>query len=159
MVKMVSIDSSTNQTGMALFEDGKYSTHTLLDCHLYRDTDERINTMIKGIITTLQEWKPDIVWIEQPKGQMNVEMTRKLSEILGAVRMWCVWRDREYHEIMPSVWRKYLPGFDQGKKKRSELKQQAIDYVKDKLDIVADTDSADSICIGLSVLEYCSDLN
>ena len=155
MVKLVSIDSSTNYTGMAFFENGKYVRHILIDQHIYKDVDRRIDEMIRGIAEELQKFKPDIVYIEQPKGSGgNVEMVRKLSEILGAVRLWCVWKGKDYHEIMPSVWRKNLHGFSQGGKSRCELKQEAIDYVKRIIGIDCDTDSADAICIGLSVIDY-----
>ena len=93
---MVSIDSSTSATGMCLFNDGKYKTHVLFDHHKNKDVNERIDLMIGDISNQLQQWNPDIVWIEQPKGSgRNVEMVRKLSERLGAVRCWCVIKKRE----------------------------------------------------------------
>ena len=154
-MKLCSIDSSTKATGMALFENGVYKTHVLLDYHKNRDVDERMNLMIKSMIKQLQKWKPDIVWIEQPKGSgKNVEMVRKLSEILGAIRCWCICQKREYYEISPSQWRKWLPGYDQGKKERKELKAESIKYVKDHLGLDCSEDECDSICIGYGVLEY-----
>ena len=154
-MKLCSIDSSTSATGVSFFIDGKYSDHVLFDHHKNKDVDERINNMIRDIVKQLQKWNPDIVWIEQPKGSgRNVEMVRKLSEILGAVRCWCVCKKREYFEIMPSQWRKWLPEYEQGKKERTELKQESIDYVNKHLGFDVTDDEADSICIGLAVMEY-----
>ena len=73
--------------------------------------------------------------------------------------MWCVWKGKEYHEVMPSVWRKWLPGFDQGKKKREELKKESIQYVKDKLNMSVTDDEADAINLGTAVLNYYSSID
>lgn len=157
-MKLCSIDSSTNATGMCLIIDGQYDNHLLLDYHKNKDTDSRINQMIKGIVSQLQKWNPDIVWIEHPQGHgKNVSMVSKLSEILGAVRCWCVCKEREYFEINPSEWRKWLPDYSQGGKDRTQLKKDAIDYVNNHLGIECTTDEADSICIALAVLEYYKD--
>lgn len=157
---LCTIDSSTNATGMCLSIDGEYSTHVFIDHHKNKDVDNRMNMMIKDIITQLQKWNPDIVWIEQPQGHgRNVAMVRKLAEIMGAVRCWCVVRKREYYEIMPSEWRKYLPDYSQGGKSRDELKQDAIEYVKEKLNIECSSDEADAICICIAVMEYYKQLD
>ena len=154
-MKLCSIDSSTNATGMCLAIDGSYFSHIFIDHHVIKDVDERMNIMIYDIISQLQKWKPDIVWIEQPQGHgRNVAMVRKLAEILGAVRCWCVAKNKEYYEIMPSEWRKYLPDYSQGGKSRNELKTDAINYVKNKLNIECSSDEADAICICIAVMEY-----
>lgn len=159
-MKLCGIDSSTSATGVSFFIDGEYFDHVLFDHHKNKNVDERIDSMIRDITKQLQKWSPDIVWIEQPKGSgRNVEMIRKLAEILGAVRCWCVVKQREYHEIMPSQWRKWLPGYEQGKKERSELKNESIKYVKEHLNIEATDDEADSICIGIAVVNYCNKIS
>ena len=159
-MKLCSIDSSTSATGMALFVDGNYKKHVLFDYHKNKDVEERINLMIHSIIKQLQEWNPNIVWIEQPKGSgRNVEMVRKLSEILGGVRCWCICKNQEYHEIMPSQWRKWLPGYEQGGKDRKELKEESVKYAKKILNIDLTNDEADAVNIGLGVLEYYKSLS
>lgn len=49
----------------------------------------------------------------------------------------------------PTAWRKLLD-FDQYRKNRAELKQQAIDLVMQEYGIAADTDEADAICIAMA---------
>lgn len=155
VMKLCSIDSSTKATGISFFIDGKYQSHTLFDHHKTKDVNERINSMIKDITKLLQKENPDIVWIEHPQGHgKNVSMVAKLSEILGAVRCWCVCKNKEYYEINPSQWRKWLPEYSQGGKSRTELKADSIAYVQKHLGIDASEDECDSLCIGLGVLEY-----
>ncbi len=164
MTRFVSIDSSTTKTGMAYFEDGVLKEYCLLNHEKNKDIDSRINEMILDIAEQLQRWKPVCVSIEMPKGGgfgkrpqdkafYNVELTRKLAEILGAVRLWCVWKKRDYMEIMPSEWRKWL-GMPQGDKKRGQLKELSIQYVKDTLGIDVGDDVADAICQGWAVINY-----
>ena len=152
MMFMVSIDSSTKKTGMALFIGGRMSTYTLIDLSKIKDVNERIDKMCLDIIKQLSKWSPSVVYIEEPKGEgRNVELVRKLSEILGAVRAWCLTHGSDYVEVKPSVWRKYV-GIEQGNKKRDELKQASIDYVYRKHGVVVNDDVADSICIGSAMI-------
>jgi hypothetical protein len=52
------------------------------------------------------------------------------------------------HTVEPSRWRGAL-SYNQGPKvKRSELKQQSIDYVKEHYDIEPSEDECEAICIG-----------
>lgn len=152
--RFVSCDTSTNNSALTLFINGKYEQHKLISKAKIKDVYERINAMCFDIYETLNEWKPDTIWIEHPQGHgSNVDMVGKLCEILGAVRMWCLIHNCEYNEITPSVWRKYA-GIQQGKKKREELKQASIDYIKEKLGIDEGDDVADSIALGYAVINF-----
>ena len=154
MTKFVSCDTSTNNSALTLFVNGKYKKHKLISKSNIKDTFQRMNEMIKEIFALLNEWKPNTLWIEHPQGHgSNVDMVGKLCEILGSVRTWCLIHDCEYNEISPSQWRKYA-GIQQGKKKRAELKQASIDYIKEKLGIDEGDDVADSIALGYAVLHY-----
>ena len=152
--RFVSCDTSTNNSALTLFVNGKYKKHILINKSSIKDVHERINAMCADIYKILKEWQPDTLWIEHPQGHgSNVDMVGKLCEILGAVRMWCLINNCEYNEIAPSVWRKYA-GIQQSKKKREELKQASIDYIKEKLGIDEGDDVADSIALGYAVINY-----
>ena len=156
-IKFVSCDTPTNNSGLALFIDGKYKKHILISKSKIKDVQMRIDAMCKDIYAKLDEWQPDTLWIEHPQGHgSNVAMVGKLCEILGAVRMWCLLHDCEYNEIMPSEWRKYA-GFKQGKAERGDLKQMSIEYIWDKLGINEGDDVADSIAMGYAVINYFKD--
>lgn len=152
-VRMVAIDSSTKKTGMSLFVNGKLEKWRLIDLSAHvRNTDERINMMGADILVLLSHWNPTMVYIEEPKGHgQNLELVRKLSEILGIVRAWTILNHAYYQEVKPSEWRKYA-GIQQGKKKRDELKKESIDYVKRIHNLEVGDDVADSICIGTAML-------
>ena len=150
--RLVSIDSSTNKTGMSLYVGGKLTEYDLIDLSKAGfELDPRINEMGKRIISLLSHWRPTMVYIEEPKGHGNVELVHKLVEIIGIVRGWCIQNSVYFEEIKPSVWRKYC-GIEQGGKKRAELKAASVDHVKTKYGIEVNDDVADAICIGGAVL-------
>ena len=153
-IKFVSCDTSTRCSGLALFVDGKYKKHKLIVKSNIKDSYERINDMCLSIYDQLNEWQPDVLWIEHPQGAgSNVAIVGSLCEILGAVRMWCLIHNCEYNEITPSEWRKYA-GIKQGKLKREDLKRASVEYIWDKLGIREGDDVADSIALGYAVLNY-----
>lgn len=149
-IKMVAVDSSTKKTGISLFVNGELEESKLIDLSSFKgDTEERINVMGANILLMLGKWNPAIVYIEEPKGRGgNIELIRKLAEVLGIVRGWCIDNSAEYHEVKPSEWRAQL-GFKQGGgTKRTELKRESVEYVRDKYNVLVNDDVADSICIG-----------
>ena len=160
-IRVVSIDSSTRKTGIALFINGKLQESKLIDLSVCKaETDERIDIMGANLILMLTKWNPDIVYIEIPKGHgRNTQLVLVLAEILGIVRGWCIDNSKHYEQIQPSEWRSYL-GFKQGATKREELKRESIEYVRNKYDILVNDDVADSICIGDAMIKkYSEDKN
>jgi len=155
-VRFVSCDTSTKNSGLTLFVDGKYREHVLINKEEIDDVYQRINAMCIDIYKQLDKWRPDVLWIEHPQGHgKNVSMVGKLCEILGAVRMWCLLNNCECNEIDPPTWRMYA-GIQQGNKKRNDLKQASIEYIKEKLGIDEGDDVADSIALGYAVINWFS---
>lgn len=152
MTRLVSIDPSTKASGVATFDDAK-----LVDFYLYKqdgEADDRINNMGADLLSYLKKQKPDIIYIEHPQGHgSNVKLVAMICELLGIVRAYAIEKKIEYKELSPSEWRKYC-GFNQGKKKRAELKQMSIDYVKKNYDIDVGNDEADAIALGCGVINY-----
>ena len=86
-MRFVSLDTSTNKSGVAFYVDGELADYELIDCSKNKDIDSRMNDMGREILSRLSLYSPTLIYIEQPKGGgQNVEMVRKLSEILGIVR-------------------------------------------------------------------------
>lgn len=153
MTRLISIDPSTKASGVATFDDA-----CLVDYQLFqyndKEADDRIDKMGKSLLSYLKKQKPDIIYIEHPQGHgSNVKLVAMICELLGIVRAYAIEKKVEYKELSPSEWRKYC-GFAQGKKKRDELKQMSIDYVKKHYDIDVGNDEADAIAIGCGVINY-----
>lgn len=157
-MKFCSIDSSTKKTGLSLFKDGELFECKQIDLSDSKSTtDVRMNLMGGNILRVLNEWMPELIYIEEPKGEgRNVELVHKLSEIIGIVRAWAIINGAPFEEVKPSVWRKYV-GISQGRKKREELKRDSINLVKDVYDIDVNDDVADSVCIGIAMLRRYSE--
>lgn len=157
--KLVSLDTSTKKSGVALFENAELSDYRLIDYSKVKDVEERIDSMGAALWDYLEEVMPDSIYIESPQGHgRNLSMVGKLREIMGIVRAYAITHHVDYHELTPSVWRKYAR-FDQGKKKREELKQMSIDYVKENYSIDVTDDVADAISIGCSVINFFNDIS
>ena len=157
--RMVSADTSTTCTGLALYINGELKEYIELSLpsKKYPDTEERMSLMAKNIVTTLSKWKADMVYIEIPQGAGgNVKLARQLGEMLGVVRGWCASHNADYTEMEPSEWRMWA-GFKQGKLTRPELKQMSIDLVKERHGIDVGDDVADAINIGYGVLNHFTD--
>ena len=152
-IRLCGIDASTKKTGMAFMKNGYLDSYELLDCSSISDREERLATMCKDIVIRLKAFSPTIVYIEDSWNAANVDVTKLLTKIMGVVYGWCLENNVEYHDILPSQWRKYA-GITQGKKKRSELKEASINYVKEHYNIDVNDDVADSIALADSVVNY-----
>jgi Holliday junction resolvasome RuvABC endonuclease subunit len=150
--KLIAIDSSTNKSGVAIFEDGIYIKNHLLDFSNDKSMETRFCSMAKSLINTLSHYKPDIVYVEETVVVRNAQVQRFLTRLQGVIYGWCIMNDCEFNTIRPTEFRKQLD-FKQGKNvKRDELKQQAMDYVKLNYNLEVNDDVADAICVGCAVI-------
>lgn len=152
IVTMCSIDSSSKKTGIAIYKNGKYTSHKLLDCSKDKIMDSRFKKMALDILNTLNEIKPNIIYIEETVVLRNAQTQRFLTRLQGVVYAWCIQNNCEFNTIRPSSWRKAINLKQNKNIKREQLKQEAIDYVKEKYNIEVNDDIADAICIGDAVL-------
>jgi Holliday junction resolvasome RuvABC endonuclease subunit len=149
---MISIDSSSNKSGIAIFEDGLYAKHHLLDFSDNKQMEIRFEKMAKALINTVSHYKPNIIYMEETVVVRNAQVQRFLTRLQGVIYAWCIMNDCEFNTIRPTEFRKELD-FVQGKNvKREELKQQAINYVKKIYNLEVNDDVADAICIGCAVI-------
>lgn len=152
-IRFCGIDASTKSTGICLLIDGKLSDYKLIDFKSCDDREERTKLMCIALLKQLTEYNPDIVYIEDSWNAVNVDVTKLLTRIMGVTYAWCLSKNKEWHSILPSQWRKYC-GFEIGKKKRQELKQMSIDYVKEKYGIDVNDDVSDCIALADGVCNY-----
>ena len=159
MIRLAALDTSTQKSGCALFEDGKLIDHVLIDLHKMTDSEARISKMCGALARQLNSWKPDIIWIEYPEGQGgNIKTFNMLCEILGAVRLYAELKGCDFNEVRPPQWRKWL-GWTQGGKKRAELKQMSMDYVFNKYGLELNNDECDSIALGDAVITHMDEIS
>lgn len=152
-VKLLSIDSSTNKSGIAYFCNGKYEAHHLLDCRKHKNMDTRFEEMSRQLWAILDRYKPDIVYIEETVVLRNAQTQRFLTRLQGVVYGWCVNHGCEFHTIRPTSWRSAI-GLKQGKNvKREQLKEQSVKYVLDNYGLYVGDDEADAICIADAVMK------
>ena len=147
--RVVAIDGATKITGMALAVNGDLKDYGKIDLSSNTDsTDERLLLMGKKILQALNIWKPDIIYMEEPQGHgKNLVVSGMIHELIGFAKAWAVLNDAFIETIAPSEWRKFL-NFKQGKSvKRTELKQQSMDYVQDMFGLNVTDDVSDAICI------------
>ena len=146
-MKVLSFDQSSKKTGVCLFTNGEYTSSGVIDKHKIADIDTRIGEMGVAICNKINEVRPDIVIIENVQKQSAVSTVIDLARLQGFILGWCYVHDIRIEIIGPSEWRSTLH-FKQGAGiKRKELKEQGINYVKNKYGLNLPEDEAESVCI------------
>jgi Holliday junction resolvasome RuvABC endonuclease subunit len=144
------IDASTNKTGIAVFQNGNYVEHTLIDLHKIKDSSERIPKMMMAICNYLDTHKADKIIMEESLMTNNILTVKMLSNIAGAVMYYAYSHDIEFQFDLPSAWRKRI-GLTQGRSvKREVLKSEAIAAVKQEYGKDLTDDECESILIARS---------
>ena len=152
-VKLLTIDGSTQKTGIAYFCNGKYVEHILLDYSKDKKIESRFESMAKGIWKALNEYRPNIIYIEETYMANNPQTSKILTRLQGVVYAWCMNNGCEFNTIRPTSWRRELK-FQQGKNvKREQLKKQSLQYVLDNYGLEVTDDESDAICIADAVVK------
>lgn len=142
---MLSLDTSTNSTGWALFIDGKYVES---GCIKIDNDNNKMAAMIWRLFYLLDIKRPNIVVVEEMAVTRNAKVARNLTMVLGAVFGKCLEMKTDYYSLRPTEWRKLI---DSGKKpsKREELKKWSKQKVLELFDIDnVNDDVSDAILIG-----------
>ncbi len=127
-VRMISLDTSTRCTGFCCFENGEIKDFGKVKAN----DEEPLDEMMALIYGLLQEYKPDIVVLENTVVTRNAKVQRSLTMILGAARLWAILNHSFYFTINPSEWRKLVKKPDEIlPKKREELKKWSIDKARE----------------------------
>lgn len=151
-INFVSLDQSCEITGWTLWVNGIYQKSGVI-INTETDPKYKYHEMGKAVFDLLNELQPYVLWMEDTNLKNNAKTLKDLSKLQGMIAGYCLLNDADYGIIAPSEWRKIL-GFEQGNKKRDELKLMAYEYVKEKYGLMEiSIDEAESICIGEAVLE------
>lgn len=154
--KLLSLDTSTNSTGYALYVSGELREYNIIKCNNIKDTNKRINEMIKEIYKLMKEIEPQIVVTEMTVVTRNAQAQRNLTMILGAIYGYCIENGIFYYSFRPTEWRKLINNSantsnEKLPRKREELKQWSINKVNELYKITdINDDISDAILIGAS---------
>lgn len=155
---VIGLDISTKSTGYSVWKDSTLVTSGCIAAAL-SNVYKRIKKITEGIQKIVQQYKPDVVYAEEPEPAFvknNISVYRKLTFAHGAIEMMLDQHDLKMTLCSSSHWRKQC-GIKTGRGiKREELK---------KLDVAAaatilrrepvNDDEADAVLIGQSyVLEH-----
>jgi Holliday junction resolvasome RuvABC endonuclease subunit len=149
-MRIAGIDASTNKSGVAIFEDGKYVTHTLIDLHKITDSDIRIPKMMKCICEYLRQHKVDMIIMEKSIMKTNIDAVQKLSNIAGAIMFYAYVHNIEFKHQYPVEWRKKIGLSQSNKIKREVLKAEAIMAVKQEYNMELTDDESEAILLARS---------
>ena len=149
-MRIVGIDASTNKTGVAIFQDGKYIEHILIDLHKIKDSTQRIPKMMMAICEYLDKHKVDKIIMEESMLTTNASTMKMLSNIAGAIMYYATSHDIEFEFALPTHWRKKIGLSQSNKIKRDILKAEAIQAVLQEYDMDVTDDEAESILIARS---------
>lgn len=148
--RLVGMDSSSKSSGMSIWEDGILKEYKIVKCD-EKDMEHRFNHMSLSLWNELENCKPSVLYMEETVVVRNPQVQRFLTRLQGVVYSWCMLNNCEFNTIRPTQWRK-LAGINNSKKKRPELKLEAINLVKEKYKIEANDDVAEAILIGEAAL-------
>lgn len=144
-IKIIAFDQALGKTGVCTIDDNTVY-HSLIDVSKVKDVNERFIMMRQMIQSRIKNNHPDLVVIEDVALQRSAKTVIQLAQLQGAIIGACDIFNIPYEILKPSEWRKTL-GFKQGRMKREELKQQAIDYVAEHYGEMVSSDEADAMCI------------
>lgn len=147
-MKILSLDQSTRVSGWSLFENNKYVCSGVVDMSKSDlDTAERSFEMAKSLWKIIKKYKPDRLILEETSQQSNAKVLIVLSRLQGMIIGYAEAHGVKVHILLPTQWRAAL-NYAQGPKvKRTELKKQSEDYVKENYGFNLSEDENEAICI------------
>ena len=155
---LLSLDTSTKDTGVAFFENGKFSHSETIDYSDIKDGQERMEQMILSLYRLFADISPDIVVVELTSVLRNPDTQRKLTMLLGAIMGKCIDMYIPFYAYRPTEWRSLVKDKDEKlPKKREELKQWALEkcHKFGYVDIIDDNE-AEAVLIGLAYIKQWS---
>ena len=155
-MRLLALDQSTRCSGYCFLENGQYVESGVVDMSKSKlETPERSFEMAKALWKIIKKYKPDVLVLEETQQQSNVQVVITLARLQGMIIGYAEAHGVKTKIIRPTEWRAAL-GYRQGKGvKREELKQQSLDYVKNKYGFVRSEDENEAIALGnAAIIKY-----
>jgi Holliday junction resolvasome RuvABC endonuclease subunit len=157
-VKILGLDLSLVQSGVAIVEDGRLAAMVPIRSSKLPPgasaaaTTERLDEIARRIAGVVMANGPDVVAIEGYSYGSSASQAHSTGELGGAVRLW-LWRNhyRDIVEWPPKQWRKYL--FDNGNLDKELVRIRVARRFAVELADVVDSASLDELeawCVAYS---------
>jgi len=140
-MRTMGIDSSTTATGWAVIEGDSIVASGIIKPK--GNTVERIIEISQELCRIYREYEPEIVNIEDLSVTRNMKTMKTLSGLLYSILTSLYKQDAIMILLKPTQWRK---GKVEGRT-REQLKQSAIQYIKQKYGLYVEEDTAEAIII------------
>lgn len=153
--KMISFDTSTTDTGFAVWENAILTKYGNLNSKI-ENTNYRVNYMIKEIRKIIIDEQPNIIIVEGLTVFNDIKTDSNLSDIIGAIRGFSLsLEDCWFDKLLPSEWRNLVANeVEKIPRKRNDCKLWDVSKVNDIYGKNIENDNiADAILIGLA---YCN---
>ena len=151
---IMAVDESIGSTGVAIFSGDKLIATKRIQTTSDMSLNDRMNIIESELRKLVKKHKVTVFLAEDVyvnKSIMSYRYNLFIQGIIFALSKNI--KDSIYMLYHPTHWRKIL-GMDVKGKKRPELKQMDIAYVKDHAGVITDSDDiADAICIGLAYIK------
>lgn len=139
-IKILALDQSTSCTGYAIGINNK-----LIESGKLKNNIANLDNMVDLIINLIDKVKPNIVLIEDifysPNGGKSFSTLARLQGIIIGI---CKVKKIDYQIVNARSWKKK---FGIKAKKRNDQKIECQTIVKEKFNIIVNTDEADAIGI------------
>ena len=144
------IDSSTSSTGWGVIDTKFNDNLRLIDYGDIKpnkklETIDRIIYISRELRRILQDFKPELIVIEEMNVTRNMRSVRTLAGLITEIEVMLRKKEALYVKMTPSEWRKKI-GI-KCKNNREILKKASVDYVFEKYNENVSDDEADAICI------------
>ena len=147
MRRVLAFDQSTTTTGWCTFIDNNYNASGVIKTR--GSTEDRLMYMAELIAAKIDDFRPNLVAIEDVFDKNNVATVVLLARLQGAIMLHCNEKGIPVKILGPNTWRKIV---GVKKHKREEAKAEAVQLVKNAYGIDVIADEAEAICIGKACL-------
>jgi hypothetical protein len=124
---MVSLDTSSSETGVSIFVNGKRKKCYSLTSD--KKGEDALNEMSLNLCSELRKINPDICICEMTVVERSAHTQRLLSELVGVCRGWCVCNGTFFDRMRPTEWRRMICekySLEAPPKKRDDLKKWSL---------------------------------
>lgn len=154
MKRILAIDNALATSGWAIFDDDKLYETGVFKTNSTESIEKRLSKIFDYLDCLKIEYDFDQIIFEdcQQQSNRNVQTFHKLSMVKAIILYFCDVTGTRYKILSPSQWRKILK--DEYKiswgKIRTQQKNAAKNFVKEKFNKDISEDECDAICLGLA---------